>query len=152
MHLTYLITHKYSDYLMKATCVSLCWWCAEVSWPWMSLLHMTGAHLKGHQKTPPPSKQHGGSRKSRKMKREENKMKKSQSSPSHLQHLHDSDEEQGNDDYHSISIQVKVAMNLYGGCPCASGKNLDIRIIFRVHCLHPEWTEHSIMHHYSYSF
>lgn len=47
-------------------------------------------------------------------KREESRMKKSRSSPSHLQHLEDSDEEEGGVDtdiYHSLSIQLLDLMH-----------------------------------------
>ena len=68
----------------------------------------------GHPMRHSPSRQTSGSREKKVFrkhsKREESRMKKSRSSPSHLQHLEDSDEEEGGVDadiYHSLSIQVR---------------------------------------------
>ena len=59
------------------------------------------------------------------LKRDESRMKKSRSSPSHLQHLEDSDDEDGavhTDVYHSLSIQVRRGYYYRMGdsvCVCA---------------------------------
>ncbi|KAK2190133.1 hypothetical protein NP493_86g03005 [Ridgeia piscesae] len=77
----------------------------------------------GHPMRHSPSRQTSGSREKKVFrkhsKREESRMKKSRSSPSHLQHLEDSDEEEGGVDadiYHSLSIQVRhLPVPLYTG-------------------------------------
>ncbi len=46
--------------------------------------------------------------KKKRKKRDFEKMKKSKSSPSHMSEAMDSDEEQDNNDYHSLSIQVRI--------------------------------------------
>lgn len=68
-----------------------------------------GTHAKNHLKA--LDQQPQDRRKGRKLKKDDAKMKKSRSSPSHLQHIHESDEERETDDYHSISIQLLDLMH-----------------------------------------
>ncbi len=74
----------------------------DVKWKAMQCVSFSGVGGKV-----PKSTKHSPEKKKQRKKKDLERIKKSRSSPSHLTNMHDSDEERENNDYQTISIQVK---------------------------------------------
>ena len=105
---------------------SFLWWMSAITFYHVSYIPVDFALFPGLPMRQSPSRQPTSNREKKvfrkHLKRDESRMKKSRSSPSHLQHLDDSDDEDGaihTDVYHSLSIQVCGGYCYLTVCGCA---------------------------------